>query len=142
MAASAVYLEKLKDPRWQKKRLEILERDAWTCQVCQNTENTLHVHHCWYENDIEPWDYPGECFVTLCEPCHEAEPKGVSLTWIQRKLGGCGKVAIDTEILIQLFDIINLATTKDTTIISREDYETLRAKITENLRSFYASEIS
>ena len=28
------YSEKLKDPRWQKKRLEILERDNFRCQYC------------------------------------------------------------------------------------------------------------
>ena len=39
------YAEKLKDPRWQKKRLEILERDAWVCQKCFDTKSTLHVHH-------------------------------------------------------------------------------------------------
>lgn len=38
------YLEKLKDPRWQKRRLEIFQRDEFTCQVCFDTESTLHVH--------------------------------------------------------------------------------------------------
>lgn len=28
------YKEKLKDPRWQKKRLQIFERDDWCCQKC------------------------------------------------------------------------------------------------------------
>lgn len=39
------YSDKLKDPRWQKKRLEILTRDEWTCQICFDTESTLVVHH-------------------------------------------------------------------------------------------------
>jgi hypothetical protein len=67
------YSEKLKDPRWQKKRLEILNRDEWACQNCGDTETTLHVHHRWYEPGFEPWDYSNECLITLCECCHESE---------------------------------------------------------------------
>lgn len=32
------YAEQLKDPRWQKKRLEILNRDEWKCTWCLSTE--------------------------------------------------------------------------------------------------------
>jgi hypothetical protein len=67
------YSDKLKDPRWQKKRLEILNRDKWTCQICFDTEKTLHVHHRRYLRGREPWDIPNECLVTLCESCHEFE---------------------------------------------------------------------
>ena len=63
------YSEKLKDPRWQKKRLEILERDAWACQVCGGKEKTLHVHHNKYSNN--PWDAKNDDLVTLCEDCHQ-----------------------------------------------------------------------
>lgn len=55
----ANYSEKLKDPRWQKKRLEIMARDFFTCQMCQCKDNTLHVHHRHYIGGREPWDYPG-----------------------------------------------------------------------------------
>lgn len=67
------YSEKLKDPRWQKKRLEVLQRDDFTCQSCLDTESTLHVHHHWYEKGKNPWEYPDNCFITLCESCHENE---------------------------------------------------------------------
>lgn len=67
------YLEKLKDPRWQKMRLQILERDEWSCCICYDRESTLHVHHRFYTKGIEPWDYPPEALVTLCESCHEEE---------------------------------------------------------------------
>lgn len=67
------YSEKLKDPRWQKKRLEILERDEWTCQKCFDSESTLVVHHRRYLVNTEPWDYPDDLLVTLCEDCHEFE---------------------------------------------------------------------
>ena len=67
------YSEKLRDPRWQKKRLEILERDEWTCQNCFDSESTLVVHHKKYIKGKEPWDYPNELLITLCENCHEFE---------------------------------------------------------------------
>jgi hypothetical protein len=67
------YSEKLKDPRWQKKRLEILERDEWMCQRCFDSESTLHVHHKNYLPQVEPWDYPNGLLITLCEGCHDHE---------------------------------------------------------------------
>lgn len=63
----------IKDPRWQKKRLEILQRDNFTCQNCSDTETTLHVHHRKYLPDVKYWDYPEKLLVTLCEGCHENE---------------------------------------------------------------------
>lgn len=67
------YREKLRDPRWQKKRLEIFERDGWECQICKDTTNTLNVHHLGYFDNTDPWDYEQFFFMTLCESCHEAE---------------------------------------------------------------------
>jgi len=67
------YSEKLKDPRWQKKRLKILERDQWKCQVCGADEKTLHVHHKEYVNGHEPWEYGDDFLLTLCEFCHDIE---------------------------------------------------------------------
>lgn len=69
------YAEKLKDPRWQKKRLEIFERDGWHCVRCDSGLITLHVHHKKYLMDTEPWDYPHDLLSTLCENCHNSEAK-------------------------------------------------------------------
>jgi len=71
----AEYLELLKSPRWQKRRLEILERDEWACQLCGDEDSQLHVHHWVYEWNRPPWEYPDEAMVTLCESCHERETK-------------------------------------------------------------------
>jgi len=65
------YSEILKDPRWQKKRLQILERDNWTCCFCGDTESTLHVHHIVYSG--KPWEQRDASYLTLCETCHEQE---------------------------------------------------------------------
>jgi len=64
----------LKDPRWQKKRLDILSRDDWACRECGNREKTLNVHHCYYIYGKKPWEYSDDSLITLCEPCHEVAP--------------------------------------------------------------------
>lgn len=74
MSAKKAYAEKLKDPRWQKRRLEVLGRDEFTCQHCFDSESTLHVHHRAYGNG-DPWDVPDCYLVTLCAECHEDHSK-------------------------------------------------------------------
>ena len=54
-------------------RLQILERDGWCCQKCFDSESTLHVHHLRYVPRWEPWEYPEELYLTLCEECHSYE---------------------------------------------------------------------
>lgn len=67
------FMDQYKDPRWQKKRLKIMERDEFTCQSCYDTESTLNVHHKYYIFGKFPWEYPDELLITLCEGCHEWE---------------------------------------------------------------------
>jgi 5-methylcytosine-specific restriction endonuclease McrA len=66
------YREKRQDPRWQKTRLDVFCRDDWRCVDCGAQHRTLHVHHTYYVPFHDPWDYPLDCFKTLCEPCHDA----------------------------------------------------------------------
>jgi len=63
--------KQLKSPKWQKKRLEILERDNYTCQCCGNKEEQLHVHHYVYRKNTDLWDYEDGYLVTFCNSCHE-----------------------------------------------------------------------
>jgi hypothetical protein len=67
------YWEKLKDPRWQRKRLEKLEAAHWACDSCGDGEATLHVHHKQYFKGREPWEYELTQLSVLCESCHESE---------------------------------------------------------------------
>jgi len=67
------YGEKLKDPRWQKKRLEVMQRDNFKCQICDDITSTLQIHHKSYDFNVEPWDYDLDNLTTLCIPCHELE---------------------------------------------------------------------
>ncbi|HEX9972276.1 MAG TPA: hypothetical protein VGD14_09415 [bacterium] len=66
------YKEKLLDPRWQKKRLEILERDNWSCQACGAKDRPLQIHHLSYQN-LEPWEIESDQLITLCDVHHKIE---------------------------------------------------------------------
>ena len=67
------YYEKLKDPRWQRKRLEILARDFFTCLHCGDTDKQLHVHHLSYLGINNPWEALNEYLITICDDCHRIE---------------------------------------------------------------------
>jgi 5-methylcytosine-specific restriction endonuclease McrA len=64
------YADLLKDPRWQKKRLEIMERAGWKCELCGNRTLTLHVHHTRYDRRRKPWQYENRELLCICEVCH------------------------------------------------------------------------
>lgn len=70
MAARKTYSEKLRDPRWQRMRLEVMSRDGFKCVACSSGEHTLNVHHGYYRRGADPWEYPLESLHTLCEECH------------------------------------------------------------------------
>lgn len=72
MAENIPYWQKLKDPRWQKKRLEALQRFDFKCSYCDAADKTLHVHHGYYDRHMEPWDYNLETLWPLCEDCHDS----------------------------------------------------------------------
>jgi 5-methylcytosine-specific restriction endonuclease McrA len=61
--------EQLKDPRWQRKRLEIMGRDKFACRSCYDHESTLKVHHIEY-NGKYLWDAFDDDMITLCQDCH------------------------------------------------------------------------
>jgi hypothetical protein len=103
------YSEKLKDPRWQRKRLEIMQLDNFTCTVCEDKENTLNVHH--WEYSKEPWDAKNEDLTTVCRSCHEKIEHCKALTKsflrrtdfrdlvtnMERILNVCGNIYIDCD---------------------------------------------
>lgn len=94
----STYPEKLRDPRWQKKRLEIMERDGFRCRICHSEEETLNVHHIVYRSG-DPWDAASKNLVTLCENCHgivkhcETHGQRRSFEAILKQAWLCGRVA-------------------------------------------------
>jgi hypothetical protein len=65
------YSEKLKDPRWQKKRLEMMEFYNFSCSLCGEESRTLHIHHTLYKRGFDPWDYDETSLICLCDVCHK-----------------------------------------------------------------------
>lgn len=71
MKTKKQYWQKLQDPRWQRKRLEILNRAEFCCESCGDTKSQLQVHHGYYEKGKEPWEYEDDTLWCLCNKCHE-----------------------------------------------------------------------
>lgn len=67
------YFEKSRDPRWQKKRLEVMQDAEFRCKVCYDDSSTLNVHHKEYIKGREPWEYDAKQLTVLCEGCHSAQ---------------------------------------------------------------------
>lgn len=65
------YWQKLQDPRWQKLRLEAMQKSDFCCEMCGNSESMLQVHHKEYFKGHEPWEYDIEQLAVLCKECHE-----------------------------------------------------------------------
>jgi hypothetical protein len=87
MTVKKTYYEKLKDPRWQKKRLEVMEANDFCCEVCGDSESTLNVHHKEYFKNHEPWEYSAGQLVCICESCHESEHENLDiLKWVSSYL--------------------------------------------------------
>ena len=58
-------------PKWQKRRLEIMQRDGFRCLRCGADDVTLNVHHRRYITGRKIWEYDDEDLGTFCQPCHE-----------------------------------------------------------------------
>jgi hypothetical protein len=88
------YSEKLKDPRWQRKRLKVMERDGFECCDCGSADKSLTVHHCHYSKG-GPWDTPDGFLLTLCQDCH-ATRQEVEDELKERHAGCMSNVPVDT----------------------------------------------
>lgn len=87
------YSEKLKSPKWQRKRLEILQRDQFTCCYCHDKETELQIHHLKYNG--EPWQAKSEDLITLCKHCHSLISSEKKLDIIKIKKVDClGNIAL------------------------------------------------
>jgi len=64
------YHEQMKHPNWQKKRLEVLEANGFTCEDCGAKDQELHVHHPYYKRGAMIWQYEIEELQCLCHKCH------------------------------------------------------------------------
>lgn len=96
------YWQQLNDPRWQKKRLEILTRANFACEHCADVPEGegLEIHHRYYQKGLMAWEYPEASLVCLCKDCHEAtaDAERVLLSAIAPR--DCGNV-LDLAFAIQ-----------------------------------------
>lgn len=106
------YSEKLKDPRWQKKRLEVLERAGWVCEDCGTDTKQLEVHHPHYIKGREPWEYD-RSLMCLCSACH------------------IGRQAAESDIKIWTMAIVRQMKPKEV--------KAFHAKLFKKSRSFFAT---
>lgn len=65
------YAQQLLHPNWQKKRLEILSLKNFQCEICEDKDSTLHVHHKAYKKGSMAWEYENSNFMCLCKDCHD-----------------------------------------------------------------------
>ena len=79
------YSEKLRSPLWQECRLEVFNRDNFTCTLCGDADSELHVHHEEYSGD--PWEAPIDKLKTLCKHCHKFVESGFqTVTKIRKRV--------------------------------------------------------
>jgi hypothetical protein len=66
------YSEKLRDPRWQKLRCELIEKANSRCTNCEHghEDGPLQVHHLVYIRGKQPWEYDERFLKVLCDNCH------------------------------------------------------------------------
>ena len=68
----------LKHPKWQRIRLEVMNRadfkcEKYGCDYPSDETNPLNVHHEYYDEEnkwLEPWEYPITSLKCLCEKHH------------------------------------------------------------------------
>lgn len=110
------YKEQLANPEWQKKRLQVFERDGFCCNLCSATDTELHVHHKEYHKGKKAWEYDLSNFMTVCKYCHEIlealkSAKATALS-VGKFIHPSGVITfsvvarIGKEILIFIFDYI------------------------------------
>ena len=66
------YSNLLKNPKWQKKRLEVLEAMGFKCENCGKDDQELQVHHRIYSANLKPWEHDIKTMAVWCENCHKS----------------------------------------------------------------------
>jgi hypothetical protein len=93
------YSDLLKDPRWQRKRLEVLEAAGWACERCDRDDLEMHVHHPRYVRGRMPWEYEIDELEALCKPCHDdATEWAKKLDALVEKVKLCGRCDVEEAV--------------------------------------------
>lgn len=101
---SLEYKEQLSNGSWQEKRLQIFNRDNFSCTICGSKQN-IQLHHKDYLPDIKPWEYPSDMLTTLCGKHHKEEnPRERIEGWLSNSLRMKGFMVGDLLALSTLID--------------------------------------
>lgn len=107
------YTKRLANPKWQRKRLHVLERDNFTCKKCGDTETELHVHHIKYQS-YNPEETDISLLDTLCSHCHyiisgsEEMTKNYDSLKIAKHLNGYRILFISSYANVLIFDVFTI----------------------------------
>ena len=66
----ACYSDALIDPRWHRKANLAKHRVGFRCEECA-APGALDAHHCYYDRQNHPWEYPIYAIRVLCRSCHK-----------------------------------------------------------------------
>lgn len=96
-----------KHPKWQKKRLELLQMADFACEDCGAADETLEVHHKHYIKGKKPWEYDDIAYEVVCTGCHKKRTKvkrAINDFWqyfsgadLERIYGYLAGIAMQTE---------------------------------------------
>lgn len=89
------YQSLLAREEWKARREQIIVRDQRRCNHCHITSN-LHVHHRYYILGRDPWEYPDDALVALCEACHSNVHKASSVPYFLELNGDTFILQFDT----------------------------------------------
>jgi len=109
------YYEMLKHPKWQKKRLEVLELNRFRCENCGNAEDQLNIHHGYYDNSLKLWEYDNDTLYCYCETCHKEAHE--LLLDLNHGLGRIDIFLLDSIITKRIASIISIGTALDTAVL-------------------------
>ena len=69
------YEKKLVSPHWQRRRLEIMQKNDFKCHFCGNADEQLDIHHLIYLRGRDPWEYDDPYLIAICHSCHAEEER-------------------------------------------------------------------
>lgn len=103
------YIQKLQDPRWQRKRLEIMQHDGFKCQHCGSIDKPLQIHHIAY-NFKDPWEIESRLLISLCADCHDAETLAIkeAFSRLIQNIKSAGCMAKEVNFLADMFHESNI----------------------------------
>jgi predicted Zn-ribbon and HTH transcriptional regulator len=100
------YAEQLKNPKWQRKRLETLEYYGFRCKACGNEDEQLDIHHGAYLSGHKIWDYHVWELHVLCRTCHKELSSDIYA--FNKALALMEQSKENYELLTKFAEIINL----------------------------------